>query len=108
MARDAKEAKQTFEQLYGQLEEAVGKLEAGGLPLEDAIALYEQGMELARRCQERLDNAELKITKLRESFAPLPDRPANGRAVNDADDVSDYEYVAEEEESRSGDDDPFD
>ena len=75
MPREAKH--DTFEQLYTRLDERVGKLEQGGLPLEDAIALYEEGMQLARECQERLDAAELKITKLRESFAPIPQRRGN-------------------------------
>ena len=60
---------QSFEELYRRLEETVEKLEKGGLPLEESIALYEQGMELAKRCQDVLDKAELRITKLRESFA---------------------------------------
>ena len=99
-----KEAKpETFEKLYARLEETVGKLEAGGLPLEQAIALYEEGMTLARQCQERLDDAELKITKLKESFAPLPER-TNGRAVND--EPADYEYTADDQLPNE-DDDPF-
>ncbi len=61
--------KETFEELYQRLEETVEKLEAGGLNLEEALALYEQGMDLARRCQEILDTAELKITRLKEAFA---------------------------------------
>jgi exodeoxyribonuclease VII small subunit len=79
-----------FEQLYARLEEAVAKLEAGGMPLEDAIALYEQGMTLARACQERLDEAELKITKLRESFAALSERAPS--RLNDA--PADYEFAS--------------
>jgi exodeoxyribonuclease VII small subunit len=99
----AKETKQeTFEQLYARLEEAVSKLEQGGLPLEQAIALYEEGMTLARQCQDRLDEAELKITKLRESFATLPPR-ANG-AVEDQP-PEEYEHVSEDEPM--DDDDPF-
>jgi exodeoxyribonuclease VII small subunit len=60
---------QTFEELYQRLEETVSKLEAGGLSLDDALALYEEGMNLARRCQEILDGAELKVTRLKEAFA---------------------------------------
>jgi|GEM_PF-411927 len=91
----AKEARQeTFEQLYGRLEEAVAKLEAGGLPLEEAIELYEQGMTLARQCQERLDTAEMKITKLRESFVATPTR-SNGAIENET--PEEYEYVSEDE-----------
>ena len=95
---------EAFERLYARLEETVDKLEAGGLPLEQAIALYEEGMTLARQCQERLDDAELKITKLKESFAPLPER-TNGRQVND--DLADYEYVADDSELANEEEDPF-
>lgn len=99
MARESK--RDTFEQLYAKLEERVGKLEQGGLSLEDSIALYEEGMQLARECQERLDEAELKITKLRESFAPVPQR--NGAAVHDAPD--EHTYV--DDEAALDDDEPF-
>lgn len=57
-----------FEQLYRRLEETVAKLEEGGLTLEASIALYEEGMKLARRCQELLKQAELRVTHLQESF----------------------------------------
>ena len=70
----------SFEGLYRRLEEAVEKLEKGGLPLEESIALYEEGMQLAKRCQEILDKAELRITKLRDSFAQagLAEQPLAG------------------------------
>ena len=58
-----------FETLYGRLEQTVARLEEGGLTLEESLALYEEGMKLARRCQEMLQGAELRITKLQESFA---------------------------------------
>jgi exodeoxyribonuclease VII small subunit len=69
---------ESFEDLYHTLEETVEKLEKGGLPLEASIALYEQGMELAKRCQAILDGAELRITKLRESFAQPAATPPDG------------------------------
>lgn len=71
----AKRETASFEELFRQLEETVARLEQGGLPLEEAIAVYERGMELAKRCQELLDQAELKITRLRESF--LAEAPAS-------------------------------
>lgn len=92
-----------FEDIYARLEESVAKLEAGGLPLDRAIALYEEGMTLARLCQERLDEAEQKITKLKESFAPIPAR-ANGNVIGDT--VAEYEYIPEQEDPPP-DDDPF-
>ena len=71
--RGAEPQDEAFEGLYRRLEEAVEKLERGGLPLEESITLYEEGMELAKRCQTILDGAEQRITKLRESFGqPAP------------------------------------
>lgn len=64
----ARKQQETFEELYRRLEEAVGRLERGSLSLEESLAVYEEGMTLARRCQELLDVAELRITKLREAL----------------------------------------
>jgi exodeoxyribonuclease VII small subunit len=57
----------TFEQAYRELEETVQKLEAGNLPLEEALALYQRGMTLAQACTRQLDNAELRIKTLAPS-----------------------------------------
>ncbi len=54
----------TFEQAFAELEEVVRALEAGNQPLEEALALYERGMQLAARCQKLLDAAELRIRQL--------------------------------------------
>ncbi len=59
----------SFETLYKSLEETVARLEQGDLTLGESLALYEQGMKLARRCQELLHQAELKVTRLQEAFA---------------------------------------
>ncbi len=68
----AKRVEQPFEELYRRLEESVEKLERGGLSLEESITLYEEGMELAKRCQAIVDSAEQRITKLGESFGQPP------------------------------------
>ena len=54
----------SFEEAYKKLEETVEKLEAGNLPLEEALALYEQGMALAKQCGVQLDQAELTLKRL--------------------------------------------
>ena len=56
----------TFEQAFAELEEAVRTLERGDLPLEESLALYERGQELAAYCAKLLDDAELKITQIEE------------------------------------------
>ncbi len=55
----------TFEEAYRKLEDIVRKLEAGGLSLEESIALYEEGMKLVRYCEELLEKAELRIRQIR-------------------------------------------
>lgn len=54
-----------FEEALGRLDETVNALESGQLPLEEALRLYEEGVRMARRCQEMLDRAELRIQRLR-------------------------------------------
>ncbi|WP_203246951.1 exodeoxyribonuclease VII small subunit [Sporosarcina beigongshangi] len=50
-----------FEEAMQQLEEIVQKLETGDVPLEDAITLYKQGMELSGYCHGKLQNAEKQL-----------------------------------------------
>jgi exodeoxyribonuclease VII small subunit len=64
----SKKPDETFEALYARLEETVAKLEAGNLSLEESLSLYEGGMKLAKQCQEILESAELRITRLQEQF----------------------------------------
>jgi exodeoxyribonuclease VII small subunit len=58
----------SFEDLYTQLEAKVAMLEQGGLSLDDSLSAYEEAVGLAQKCQEMLDGAELRITRLRESI----------------------------------------
>ena len=61
----------TFEELYTELEATIEKLEAGNLSLDDALALYERGMALAKLCNTQLDGAELRIQELAPSSTDL-------------------------------------
>lgn len=54
----------TFEEALAELEQIVRALEGGGLPLEEAIALYERGRALADRCQQLLQEAQLRVQLL--------------------------------------------
>ncbi len=54
----------SFEEAFGQLEQSVAALEQGDLSLERALALFEDGMRLVRRCNLILDQAELRIRVL--------------------------------------------
>lgn len=68
-----------FEAALAQLEEIVGKLEAGDLPLDDALALFEEGQKLATYCSAKLDEAELKVQKLAASGTVEPLELEEGR-----------------------------
>lgn len=63
----------SFEELYTELEATIERLEAGNLKLDDSLALYERGMELAKQCSALLDRAELRIQELGPT-APIPDQ----------------------------------
>ena len=53
-----------YEQARDELAEVVRKLEAGGLSLDDAVALWERGEALARRCDEQLAGARERVQKV--------------------------------------------
>lgn len=59
-----KEKEPSFEALFSELEATVAKLEAGELSLDESLALFRRGMELAKKCGEMLDKAELRIKEL--------------------------------------------
>ena len=53
-----------FEKKLGRLEEIVGKMESGNLPLEESLKLFEEGVKNARECQKQLADAEEKVKLL--------------------------------------------
>ena len=55
----------TFEDAYAKLEQAVVQLQDGKMPLEKALHLYQEGMQLAQYCNELLQKAELTVEQLR-------------------------------------------
>ena len=76
----------TFEQALERLDKAVQALESGGLSLEEATRLYEDGIKLARMCSESLASAELRITRIRtahgEQMRFLAESPAEYEATS--------------------------
>jgi len=56
----------TFEQAREELAEIVAKLEAGGLTLEESLALWNRGEEVAQTCTEWLDKARATLDAARE------------------------------------------
>ncbi len=51
----------SYEQARTELEDVVRRLEAGGLTLEDSLALWERGEALAATCQAWLDGARTRL-----------------------------------------------
>lgn len=62
--KEDKAEEMTFEEAYGKLETVVRRLEAGEVRLEEALALFEQGIALTRLCTTLLDRAEAKMQML--------------------------------------------
>ncbi len=56
--------KESFEKALTRLEEIVATLENGDVSLEDSIKMFEEGMELARFCSDRLNKAEKKLMRI--------------------------------------------
>jgi exodeoxyribonuclease VII small subunit len=57
----------TFEDCLSRLEDIVGRLESGKLPLEASLKAFEEGVALARHCARYLDEAERRIELLTRS-----------------------------------------
>jgi len=58
------DSKGSLESSIKRLEKIVESLEDGSVPLEDAIKMYEEGIELSISCIEKLTQADLKLKKL--------------------------------------------
>ncbi len=57
-------ANMPFEAALAELEAIVDQLEKGAVALDESIRLYERGEALKRRCDELLQNAEMRIEKI--------------------------------------------
>jgi exodeoxyribonuclease VII small subunit len=69
---------ETFEASLDALEKVVKELEAGDLPLERSLELFEKGMALSEICRKQLENAETRVEMLirkEGKLQPEPFRP---------------------------------
>lgn len=69
-----------FEESLDSLEALVARMENGDMSLEESLAAYERGVGLFRRCQQALEQAELRVRLLSDptqpaSAQPFPDLP---------------------------------
>ena len=63
---DNKDNLKDFEKSLQSLEKIVSHMESGELGLEESLAQFENGIKLARTCQDTLANAELRVEQLIE------------------------------------------
>ena len=78
----------SYEAARDELLDVVRQLEAGGLPLEKSLALWERGEELARICQNWLDGARARLAARRPgdgSDAETEDAETEDAETEDAD-----------------------
>lgn len=64
---EKKKTEDRFEDQLSKLEEIVDRLEDESVGLEEALGLFENGMDLARRCRARLEEVEQRVTQLLET-----------------------------------------
>lgn len=57
----------TYEAAREELGEVVRKLESGGVPLAESMALWQRGEELATLCQKYLDDARAQVATARQA-----------------------------------------
>jgi exodeoxyribonuclease VII small subunit len=74
-------AEKKFEAALARLEEIVKELEAGDLPLEQSLKLFEEGIKLSRLCNKRLEDAERRVEILmKDKAGAMTARPFEERA----------------------------
>lgn len=64
-----KKKEESIEEIFGRLDEIIGKLEDGDVSLEESFKYYESGMKLVKSCGEKLDKVEKEILVLNEENA---------------------------------------
>jgi exodeoxyribonuclease VII small subunit len=57
-------AKLSFEEALNELQNLVKSLEKGDSKLDDAIKAYQRGVDLKRHCEQKLQDAQLKVDKI--------------------------------------------
>jgi exodeoxyribonuclease VII small subunit len=67
-----------FEESLRRLEAIVGRLEAGELPLEETLRLFEEGRALVRGCGSLLERAEQRVKELVEGTGEIRDLAISG------------------------------
>jgi exodeoxyribonuclease VII small subunit len=69
-----------FEDCLQRLEQIVDQLEKGEIPLEQALKLFEEGIQLSNSCRKELDEAEGKVEILLKNNGKLQAEPFEAQA----------------------------
>jgi exodeoxyribonuclease VII small subunit len=69
------ESAKGFEQVLAELEARVRRLESSDVPLDEALRLFEEGVELARTCHEHLATAERRVAALSRGQSGVTETP---------------------------------
>ncbi|MDO4284253.1 MAG: exodeoxyribonuclease VII small subunit [Eubacteriales bacterium] len=56
----------SIEEAFSALQELLGQMESGEIPLEESFALYERGMRLVQYCNTRIDRVEKQVQQISE------------------------------------------
>lgn len=56
----------TYEKAISRLEAIVSELEKNDIPLEESIALFQEGIELSKYCDQKLKSIQKKVAKIYE------------------------------------------
>jgi len=66
--KKTKNTEWSLEDSMQRLNNIVEKLESGEVSLDNAMSLYEEGMQISRQCMEKLARAELKLKQIRKDI----------------------------------------
>lgn len=97
-----KKEKITFEEAMQRLEEIINKLELGEVPLEETVKLFEEGMELIKFCNNKLEEVKHKVEMVvrnKEGFNLIP--------FNTSLETKNTEEEIEDEEEKEDEELPF-
>lgn len=81
-----------FEDSFHRLSEMAEQLEAGGLTLAEATSRFEEGMKLVQFCNDLLNNAELKMTELKETYRATGEQSGFDNLDGDSEENSTSDY----------------
>lgn len=76
----SKKEELNFEELIEKLEEITNKLEKEQLSLDESVKLFEEGMQISKQCNSKLEDAEKRITIL----------------INQGDEIKEENFIPEE------------